>query len=89
MAENDGSNLVEAEAKEVPVIEVPDFGLDEPGAILETIQEEKELLNPNTMGITLAMPGSDLLESEEKDQGPPPKAPDTSGINLVPNFDVG
>ena len=71
------------------MVEVPDFGLDEPGAILETIQEEKKLLNPNTMGMTLAMTGSDLIDEDEKDQGPPPVAPDTSKINLVPVFDVG
>ncbi|MBQ75755.1 MAG: hypothetical protein CMQ20_12145 [Gammaproteobacteria bacterium] len=85
--ENDGSPLVEASDDEVPEIEVPDFGLDEPGAVLETLQEEKELLNPNTSGMTLAMAGSDMLEPEERDQGTEPEEPDTSGINLVPNFD--
>ncbi len=88
VSENDGSPLVEASDDVVPEVEVPDFGLDEPGAILETIQEEKEELNPNTVGMTLAMAGSDLLEEEERDQEPPPPAPDTSKINLVPNFDV-
>ena len=87
VAENDGSPIVEPSDEVVPEIEVPDFGLDEPGAILDTIQEEKELLNPNTMGMTLAMAGSDLLEPEDKDQEPPPAAPDTSSIHLVPNFD--
>jgi len=87
LKENDGSDLVEHPDTEVPEVEVPDFGLDEPGAVLETLKEEKEILNPNTMGITLAMAGSDLLEPEERDKAPPPKAPDTSGINLVPNFD--
>tara|TARA_B100001964_G_scaffold32808_1_gene34576 strand:- start:841 stop:1635 length:795 start_codon:yes stop_codon:yes gene_type:complete len=85
--ENDGSPLVEASDDEAPEIEVPDFGLDEPGAVLETLQEEKELLNPNTSGMTLAMTGSDMLEPEERDEGPEAKVPDTSGINLVPNFD--
>jgi len=85
--ENDGSPLVEASDEEGPVIEVPDFGLDEPGAVLETLPDERELLNPNTMGMTLAMAGSDMLEPEERDQEPAPEAPDTSAINLVPNFD--
>jgi len=85
--ENDGSPLVEASDEEVPVIEVPDFGLDEPGAVLETLPDERESLNPNTMGMTLAMAGSDMLEPEERDQEPVPEAPDTSAINLVPNFD--
>lgn len=87
VAENDGSDLFQAPAHEVPEIAVPDFGLDEPGAVLETLQEEKELLNPNTTGMTLAMAGSDLLEEDEKPPAPPAAAPDTSGINLVPNFD--
>ena len=84
--DNDGTPLVEASDDDVPIVEAPDFGLDEPGAVLETLKEEKELLNPNTMGMTLAMPGSDLLEAEEKDQAPPPKAPDTSNIHLETNF---
>lgn len=85
--DNDGSPLVEASPDEAHDINVPDFGLDEPGALLETIPDERELLNPNTLGMSLATAGSDLLEPEEKDQSPPPKAPDTSGINLVPSFD--
>ena len=88
VAENDGSDLFDAPEVEAPDIDVPDFGLDEPGAVLETLQEEKELLNPNTMGMTLAMAGTDLLEDDEKPKGPPPQAPDTSAINLVPNFDL-
>ncbi|MCH7741488.1 MAG: hypothetical protein IIB71_02360 [Proteobacteria bacterium] len=85
--ENDGSPLVEPSDEDAPVIEVPDFGLDEPGAILETLPDEREQLNPNTMGMTLATAGSDMLEPEDRDQTPAPKAPDTSAINLVPNFD--
>ncbi|MDA0979039.1 MAG: hypothetical protein O3B72_10795, partial [Proteobacteria bacterium] len=46
VAENDGSPLVEPSDEPVPIVEAPDFGLDEPGAILETLKEEKELLNP-------------------------------------------
>ena len=85
--DNDGTALVEHEDEVIPAIEVPDFGLDEPGAVLETLQEEKVLLNPNTMGMTLAMAGAELLE-DEPPPPPPPGAPDTSKINLVPNFDV-
>ncbi len=84
--DNDGTPLVEPSHDEAPVVDVPDFGLDEPGAVLETLKEEKELLNPNTMGMTLATTGSDLLEPEEKDQSPPPQAPDTSSIHLETNF---
>ena len=85
--DNDGTALVEHEDEAIPPIEVPDFGLDEPGAVLETLQEEKELLNPNTTGMTLAMAGAELLE-DEPPPPPPPGAPDTSKINLVPNFDI-
>ena len=84
--DNDGTALVEHEDEAIPTIEVPDFGLDEPGALLETLQEEKERLNPNTIGMTLAMAGAGLLE-DEPPPPPPPGAPDTSKINLVPNFD--
>lgn len=86
VAENDGSPLVESQKKDVPEVDVPDFGLDEPGAVLETIKEEKEIVSPNTMGMTIAAAGTDLLEEEEKKK-PVAKAPDTSSINLVPNFD--
>jgi len=85
--DNDGTALVEHEDVTMPEVEVPDFRLDEPGAVLETLQEEKDLLNPNTMGMTLAMAGAELLE-DEPPPPPPPGAPDTSKINLVPNFDV-
>ena len=88
VAENDGEPLVETSNEAVPEIAVPDFGLDELGAVLETIQEEKELLNHNTTGMTLAMAGTEMLETEEKDQELPPPAPDTSSIQLVPYFDV-
>ena len=85
--DNDGTALVEHEDEVIPAIEVPDFGLDEPGAMLETLQEEKELLNPSTIGMTLAIAGAELLE-DEPPPPPPPGAPDTSKINLVPNFDI-
>ena len=85
--DNDGTALVEHEDEAIPAIEVPDFGLDEPGAVLETLQEEKELLSPSTTGMTLAMAGAELLE-DEPPPPPPPGAPDTSKINLVPNFDI-
>lgn len=85
--DNDGTALVEPQDVDIPEVAVPDFGLDEPGAVLETLKEEKELLNPNTMGMTLAMAGAELLE-DEPPPPPPPVAPDTSKFNLVANFDV-
>ena len=84
VSENDGSPLMEA-APEVEKVEAPDFGLDVPGATLETLKEDVELLNPDTSGMSLAFPGTDILNPEEKDHGPPPEAPDTSSISLVPD----
>jgi hypothetical protein len=84
VAENDGGPLAEA-APEVEKVKAPDFGLDIPGAILETLRETVELLEPDTSGMSLAFPGSDLLNPDEKDQGPAPEAPDTSSITLAPN----
>jgi hypothetical protein len=83
IAENDGSPLV-APKPEVPKVAAPDFGLDEPGATLETLKEEVEEVNPDTSSMSLAFPGSDLLSPEEKDQGPPPEPPDTSKLSVVP-----
>ncbi|MFT7245639.1 MAG: hypothetical protein ACI82A_003009 [Candidatus Azotimanducaceae bacterium] len=82
--DNDGSPLITPKAA-VPKVDAPDFSLDEPGAILETIKETVEALNPDTSSMSLAFPGSDLLNPEEKDQGPPPKAPDTSKLSVVEN----
>lgn len=86
VAENDGSLLIEP-AAEVPKIEAPDFGLDKPGAILETLQEEKVLVNPDISSIGLASQEGDILKDDEKDNTPPPKAPDTSQIKLVSDSD--
>jgi len=84
VAENDGSPLAES-APVVKKIEAPDFHLDIPGAILETLRETAEQLDPDTSSMSLAFPGSDLLNPDEKDQGPAPETPDTSSITLVPN----
>jgi len=84
VADNDGSPLVEPKA-EVPKVDAPDFGLDEPGALLETLKEEVEELHPDISGISLAFPGSEILSPEEKDHTPPPKAPDTSKLSVVVN----
>ena len=86
VAENDGSPIVEP-SPEHEKVEAPDFGLDEPGAVLETLKEDVELLDPDTSGMSLAFPGTDLLNEDEK-APPPPKGPDTSKIKLVSNFDT-
>lgn len=83
VAENDGAPLIEPKADITPKVEAPDFGLDEPGAVLETLKTEVEEVHPDTSGMSLAFPGSDLLNPEERDQGPPPVAPDTSKLSVV------
>ncbi|HKI73659.1 MAG TPA: hypothetical protein VJ998_03400, partial [Pseudomonadales bacterium] len=74
-------------APSAPRMEAPDFGLDEPGAVLETLKEEKEEVHPDISSLSLAEVGTDLIKESEKPAAPPPKAPDTSSIHLVPNFD--
>ncbi|MEM7365549.1 MAG: hypothetical protein AAF525_16130 [Pseudomonadota bacterium] len=85
VAEADDTPLAEP-TPEVARVEAPEFGIDEPGAVLETLQEEKELLNPDTSGMTLAITGTDLLDPQDQKQDDTPP-PDTSNIHLVPNFD--
>ena len=84
VAEKDGSPLV-APSAPVPKLDAPDFGLDEPGAVLETIQEEKVLLNPDTSSLSLADTGADLLTDDDKGPEAIRVAPDVSQINLTPN----
>ena len=69
-------------------INVPDYGLDTPGAVLETLHEQKELLQPNMAGMALAVVGADLLEEDESSREKKQNLPDTTGINLVTSFDV-
>jgi len=91
VAENDGSPIAEPRPQ-AEKIEAPEFGLDEPGAVLETLKEEVELVNPDVSSISLAFPGSDLLNPDEIDEGPEPVVPDVSNIKLVANratFDIG
>lgn len=83
-----GEGLLAEPKPEAPKVEAPDFGLDEPGALLETLHEEVELLNPDTSGLTMAMPGTELLPDEEKPPEPEAVKPDISKIHLVPNFDI-
>ena len=91
IAENDGSPIGVPRVMAEKVV-APDFGLDEPGALLKTLKEEVELVNPDVSSISLAFPGSDLLNPDEIEKGPSPVIPDVSNIKLVANratFDVG
>jgi hypothetical protein len=83
-----GEGTLAEPQQEVPKLTAPDFGLDEPGAVLETLHEEVELLNPDTSSMSIAAAGVDLLPEEEKQSVPDPKVPDISDISLVTNFDV-
>ena len=85
--DNDGTALVEHPDQHISKVAVPDFSLDAPGALLETLPKEKARLHPSTTGITLAIAGAALLANEPP-QPPAPAAPDTSNINLAPNIDV-
>ena len=85
--DNDGTALVEHPDQHISKVVVPDFSLDAPGALLETLPKEKARLHPSTTGITLAIAGAALLANESP-QPPAPAAPDTSNINLAPNIDV-
>jgi hypothetical protein len=82
-----GEGTLAEPQKEVPKLDAPDFGLDEPGAILETLQEEVEIVNPDTSSMSIAAAGADLLPEDEKEPEPEPEVPDVSKIHLASNFD--
>ena len=83
IAEMDGAPLIEP-APEAPKLDAPDFGLDEPGAVLDTIKEEKELVNPDISALSLAAEGGNLVDESEKPPAPAPRVPDTSNLQLEP-----
>jgi hypothetical protein len=85
VSENDGSPLA-APAPLVEKIQAPDFTLDAPGAVLETIKDDRVPVNPDVSGISLAFPGGDLLNPEERDNTPTPARPDVSKITLKSSF---
>jgi hypothetical protein len=82
---NDGSPLAPP-TPAVAKVDAPDFGLDVPGAVLETITDNRVLVNPDISGISLAFPGGDLLNPDERDNTPPPARPDISKLSLKSNF---
>jgi LysM repeat protein len=85
VSENDGSPLA-APAPLVEKVQAPDFTLDAPGAVLETIKDDRVPVNPDVSGISLAFPGGDLLNPEERDNTPTPTRPDVSKITLKSSF---
>jgi hypothetical protein len=85
VSENDGSPLA-APAPLIEKIQAPDFTLDAPGAVLENITDDRVPVNPDVSGISLAFPGGDLLNPDERDNTPTPARPDVSKITLKPGF---
>ncbi|MDZ7683705.1 MAG: hypothetical protein U5O39_00330 [Gammaproteobacteria bacterium] len=49
-------------------MEAPDFGLDEPGAVLETLPDEREEVHPDISSLSLAATG------QRPDRGQRPRA---------------
>lgn len=82
-----GDEMLAEPTQEVDKVEAPDFGLDEPGAVLETLKEEVEPVNPDIRDLSMAEAGADILSSEDRNQTPAPEPPDTSSIQLVPDSD--
>ncbi len=88
LTENNGSNLFDVSPNVTTNINVPNYGLDVPGALIETLKEPIELVQPDTIGMSLAMTGVDLIEENERTREPLPTVPNISDINLVPNSDL-
>jgi hypothetical protein len=79
-----GEGFLVAPKPEAPRVEAPDFGLDEPGAVLETLKPEVEEVHPDISTLSLAAPGGDLLDPSERPAPPKPVVPDISQIDLAP-----
>ncbi len=88
LAKNDGTNLFDLAPNVTADIKAPDYALDTPGALLETLHEQKELVQPNIAGLTLAKAGAYLLKEDVKPSEATQSIPDTSGIKLVTSFDL-
>ena len=85
--ENDGSPLIPA-TDAVAKLPAPDFVIDELGTILDTRQDDRPQISPDTSGLSLAFPGSDLLNSEERKPEQARVKPDISRLKLVARFDT-
>lgn len=66
--DNDGSPLVEPAPDVAPSVLVPDFGLDAPGAMLETVGLPDPVAMPDLSRLTVKASEGDLLESNERQQ---------------------
>lgn len=80
--DNDGSPLVAAAPEIAPSVAVPDFDLDAPGALLETVGLPEPVPMPDLSSLTVKPSEGDLLESHER-QEVAPTAVDTSRLSLT------
>ncbi|MBB3046875.1 hypothetical protein FHR99_001111 [Litorivivens lipolytica] len=62
----------------MPELDPPDFGLAEAGAVIDTLPDTREKLNPDTSALSLDEPGARLGAKPK----PAPPAPDTDHIKL-------
>jgi hypothetical protein len=82
--ENDGSPLVEPAPDIAPNVTPPNFDLDAPGALLETIGRPEPIAMPDLSALSVRASEGDLLESHER-QDAAPVIVDTSRLTVSEN----
>ena len=80
--DNDGSPLVAAAPEVAPSVAVPDFDLDAPGALLETVGLPDPVAMPDVSNLTVKPSDGELLESHER-QNTAPIVVDTSRLTIT------
>lgn len=84
LAPADGE-LLKPEEKSVPPAQtpdIPDLTLAEPGALLETLQQEVTIVAPDIAGLSVAPADGDLLKPGERPAKPAAPTPDISHLQL-------
>jgi len=84
VSELDDAPLMETADDPVPIIDTPDFGLDAPGALLETVGQSEPVPMPDLSALSVRASDGDLLDASEKTDITV-KAIDTSGLEVQPN----
>ena len=82
--DNDGSPLVEPAPDIAPSVTPPNFDLDAPGALLETIGLPEPVAMPDLSALSVRASEGDLLESHER-QDAAPVIVDTSRLTVSGN----
>jgi hypothetical protein len=82
--DNDGSPLVEPAPDVAPSVTPPNFDLDAPGALLETIGLPEPVAMPDLSALSVRASEGDLLESHER-QDAAPVIVDTSRLTVLEN----